>query len=491
GSRLCVARHDADASRQRPAVYIRNSHHHARPRTAGACLYPQPETRRHRGACAQRRRHPVRAPPHRLRLRHDGLPLGAVAVARQRTVFLFRLGGGEPGRHPQLHGRQIEGGRRHDRRHAVRHRARGLRGGDAGARPRAAFGILCHPALFPAAPMGGALVANRASLAHVFIRLPAGNLVARGRRMILGDILADSERAAAGDSPTLDDLFRRAGVRHPDAIALVDPDNRQSFTDGAPRTLTYAQADRAIGAFAARLRGLGLATDTAVALQLPNTIDGIIALLGTMRARMIAAPVPLLWRQQETIDALGRIGAKAIVTAARIGSVAHGDLAMQVAAELFPIRFVCAFGERLPDGVVPLDDIFGPDAEDAIAAEPRLGAASAHLAMVTFDMGAEGLVPVARSHAQLLAGGLAVHAAAQAPLDAPLLSAIPPSSFAGIALTLVPWLLSGGTLNLHHAFDPAAFAAQCHRQDGGTVVLPGPALAAIAAAGCLGDATKT
>ena len=302
-------------------------------------------------------------------------------------------------------------------------------------------------------------------------------------------ILGDKERATTGD--TLDDLFRRAGVRHPDAVALADPDNRETFTDGAPRTLTYAQADRAIAAFAARLRGLGLTTDTVVALQLPNTVDGIIALLGVMRARMIAAPVPLLWRQQETVEALSRIGAKAIVTATRIGSVAHGELAMQVAAELFPIRYVCAFGGHLPDGVVPLDDIFGPDAEEAVPAEPRPGTAAAHVAAVTFDLGAEGLIPVARSHAELIAGGLAAFQASGAALEAPLFSAIPPSSFAGMALTLVPWLMSGGTLSLHHAFDPQAFAAQCRRQDGGTIVLPGPALAAIAAAGSLGDMTKT
>src|SRR6185503_18072776 len=56
--------------------------------------------------------------------------------------------------------------------------------------------------------------------------------------MILGEV-----NRASGITTTLDDLFRRAGVRHPDAPALVDAPNRQSFTDGAPRNLSYAQAD--------------------------------------------------------------------------------------------------------------------------------------------------------------------------------------------------------------------------------------------------------
>ena len=36
---------------------------------------------------------------------------------------------------------------------------------------------------------------------------------------------------------TLDELFRRAGVQSADKIALIDPPNRSSFTDGPPRRL--------------------------------------------------------------------------------------------------------------------------------------------------------------------------------------------------------------------------------------------------------------
>ena len=39
-------------------------------------------------------------------------------------------------------------------------------------------------------------------------------------------ILGEGSRTA-GTAATLDDLFRRAGVRHPDAIALADPPNRE------------------------------------------------------------------------------------------------------------------------------------------------------------------------------------------------------------------------------------------------------------------------
>src|SRR5207244_7165008 len=102
----------------------------------------------------------------------------------------------------------------------------------------------------------------------------------------------------------------------------------------------------------------------------------------------------------------------ALIVSGRIGSADHYELAMQVAAEIFPIRYVCGYGRDAPDGLVPFDDLFAVDKLDPIpawdeerAAEPGPGA---HLAIITWDVSADGLVPVARSHTELIAGGLAV-----------------------------------------------------------------------------------
>ena len=86
--------------------------------------------------------------------------------------------------------------------------------------------------------------------------------------------------------------------------------NRSSFTDGAPRRLTYAQADRTISAIAARLQRLGLPTDAVVGIQLPNTVESVITLLAVLRAGLIAAPLPLLWRHADAAAALSRLGAR-------------------------------------------------------------------------------------------------------------------------------------------------------------------------------------
>ncbi len=277
---------------------------------------------------------------------------------------------------------------------------------------------------------------------------------------------------------TLDSLFRRVGVRHAQGLALVDPPDRYRVSDGPPRSLTFADADRAIGSLATQLRGLGLPTDALVAIQLGNTVESVVALLAVLRAGMIAVPLPLLWRKQEIVTALAQVGAKAIVTASHVGDVRTADIAVEAAAELFTIRHVCGFGRNLPDGVVPLD-LRG---RGGVGHPPaRTGHPAAHVAIVTFDATPNGPVAVARNHTQVIAGGLAVALETGHPQDGAILTAVPLTSFAGLALALVPWLLSGGALHLHHPFEPETFAAQRQEIGAGLMVVPGAAALALGA----------
>ena len=105
------------------------------------------EARRHRGLGARGRRRAIRSAPARLRFRHDPEPLGPVAVAGQRAVFLLGQRGRGHSGHAQLHGRQGPRHRRHDRGDAGGARASRLRLGGAGARPGPDVGLLRYPAV--------------------------------------------------------------------------------------------------------------------------------------------------------------------------------------------------------------------------------------------------------------------------------------------------------------------------------------------------------
>jgi AMP-binding enzyme len=269
-------------------------------------------------------------------------------------------------------------------------------------------------------------------------------------------------------APTLDGLFQRILARQPNALALLDPSNKLRITGQAPRRMTFAQVEHAIAGLTAHFVEAGLPVNSVIGVQLPNTIEFVLTLLAAHRAGLIVALLPQLWRQAELTAALNRTGARAIVTSAKIDGVDHADLAMNAAAEAFSIRHVCGFGENLPEGMAPLEFAMGSGA----LTMPAVIQDGRRAAVISFDVTSEGLRAVPRTHLNLIAGGLAVFLESRLPQGARLMSAFSPSSFAGLASSLLVWLLSGGTLALHHPFDGEVLERQLNEDRCDALVAP-------------------
>lgn len=269
-------------------------------------------------------------------------------------------------------------------------------------------------------------------------------------------------------SPTLDGLFRRTLARQPDALALVDPANKMQVTGQPPLRLTFAQADRAISALAAHFVDAGLPPHSIIAVQLANTVEYALTVLAAHRAGLVVALMPQLWRHADLAVALNRIGARAIVACSRIDGVSHADLVMNAAVEAFSIRYVCGFGPDLPEGMVPLDDLITHGDGTAPAMPPDARQA----ALISFDVTNNGLLAVPRTHLNLISGGLAVFLESGMAQGGTLLAAQCMGSFAGIASSLACWLLSGGTLALHHPFDGEVLERQLIELNCDTLVCP-------------------
>jgi AMP-binding enzyme len=269
-------------------------------------------------------------------------------------------------------------------------------------------------------------------------------------------------------SPTLDGLFRRILPRRPDALALLDPLNKPRVTGQPPKRLTFAEADRAISALSAHFIEAGLPNNSVIAVQLPNTVEFMLTVLAAHRAGLVVALLPLLWRHAELTVALNRTGARAIVTTARIDGVNHADLAMNAAAEAFSIRHVCGFGSDLPEGMASLDlAIESPSTTSrAVTQDGR------RAAIISFDVTVDGFRAVPRTHLSLIAGGLALSLESDLPQGSTVMSAFAPSSFGGLTSSLVIWLLSGGTLALHHPFDGDVLEQQINEHGCETLVAP-------------------
>jgi hypothetical protein len=271
-------------------------------------------------------------------------------------------------------------------------------------------------------------------------------------------------------APSLDDLFRRSVARKPDADALADPLDKARITGQQPRRLTYAQADRAVANLAAHFVEAGMPTGSIVALQLPNTIEATLTVLAAVRAGLVVALLPQLWRQAELTDALNRVGARALIGFARIDGIDHAEIAMNAAAEAFSIRHVGVFGNDVPEGIAALDDIvFGPNQLRTIAErDPR------RANVITFDFTPEGLRVVPRTQMQVIAGGLAIFLETTVLPGTRMLSAVMPSSFAGLCASTVTWLLSGGSLGFHHPFDGETLLGQVVRDRIELLIAPAP-----------------
>jgi AMP-binding enzyme len=271
-------------------------------------------------------------------------------------------------------------------------------------------------------------------------------------------------------SPTLDALFQRILARKPEVLALADPDNKARVTGGPPKRLTYAEADRAISALAAHFVDSGLPAHSVIAVQLPNTVEFVLTVLAAHRAGLVVALFPLLWRQAELVAALNRTSARAIVTSAKVDGISYADLAMNAAAEAFSIRHVFGFGSDLPEGMASLDQALErPSSTNRAVIQDGRKAA-----IISFDVTGDGFRAVPRTHLSLIAGGLALSLESDVEQGATVMSAFAPSSFAGLASSMVVWLLSGGTLVLHHPFDGEVLEQQIGELACDTLIVPAP-----------------
>ncbi|MCL2714784.1 MAG: acyl--CoA ligase [Alphaproteobacteria bacterium] len=281
---------------------------------------------------------------------------------------------------------------------------------------------------------------------------------------------------------TLDLLFQSTLAQQPERIALRDPLNKEQVTGRPPRQLTYAEADREIQALSTHFVELGLPVNSVIALHLPNTVEFILTLLAAHRAGLVVAILPLLWRHTQLTAALNRTAARAIVTMGTIDGIAYADEALAAAADAFSIRHICGFGARLPHGMSTLDDVLTrpPRSMRNVIQDGRKGA------IISFDMTTEGVRLVPRPHFSVIAGGLLITVEAIVPQGATVMSAFAPSSFAGIASSLVLWLLSEGTLALHHPFNNDVLLEQFNAQNCSVLVAPGEFALRLAHSGLAG-----
>lgn len=280
---------------------------------------------------------------------------------------------------------------------------------------------------------------------------------------------------------TLDALFRKTAAAHPERLALCDADEDAGGFREVPRRLTYGEADAEISRLAAFFAAVGLKHDNVIGLQSAGTVDAVITFLAALRAGLVIAPLPLHWRQKNVLEALTRAGAKALVAGESFGGRSIGLEARDTAADLFALRFVFGLGRDVADGLMEVEQILGELPDDLEPAPIRRDQNAAdHVATLTWTRSTSGEpLPIARSHNQWIACGLMPYLELSLPQAPNVLLPYALTGMAGIGAGLIPWLLSGGTLHLHHPGSLRRLAAHADAADADIVLCPGALVPAL------------
>lgn len=243
---------------------------------------------------------------------------------------------------------------------------------------------------------------------------------------------------------TLLDQFRENCWAHPQRRAIVDPPNRAELAGTQAVSVTYAELDRAVQAMAFDLVERGLCKGDIVVAQLPNVWELGMLYLAVARAGGVLTALPLQWRQRD-------VGYVAELTEARfyIGAERYRELDYTVIGRELGFEQVLTLGEVTdiargePRGAVDVhvdpNDAFTLCWTSGTESDPK-GCPLSHNNWLFFSDLLLRVVGVQSGDRQLCV--------------APLVN------MTAMGVNYVPWLLTAGTLVLHHPLTPEILIRQ-------------------------------
>jgi acyl-CoA synthetase (AMP-forming)/AMP-acid ligase II len=277
---------------------------------------------------------------------------------------------------------------------------------------------------------------------------------------------------------TLWDMFLGNVEQRPEQEAVVDPPNRGTFTDGAPRRLNWAELFAEVEQLAALLHQHGMRRDDVLIVQLPNGVEQVAVYLACHRLGMVISPLPVAYREHEIGHALSVTGARGIFTAARIGKHAHGLMMQQLADQSATVEKLFVWGQQQIPGSV---DVCSAHCAASQIAAMRVYAASIRLCAddvvsICWTSGTESEPKgVPRSSNEWFWQSKGTVDSAGVGPGTRMLNPFPLVNMGGMSSGFVGWLLKGATLIQHHPFDLPVFLQQIRDERIEYTVVP-PAL---------------
>ncbi len=271
---------------------------------------------------------------------------------------------------------------------------------------------------------------------------------------------------------TMDPLFRAQVARQPDRLAVVDPANKAALVGTEPRRLTWRELDGEVDRLAAVLLDRGAVPGDVLAVQLPNTVELVVAYLAAWRIGLIVTPFPVQFREHEIVELAGLASASLFLTSTRIGDRAAAAEVAGYASNIAGLRAVLAHGPEVPSGVLSADELLASATStvDPPIADPN------DCVTICWTSGTESTPKgVPRCHYDWLAICWGTVDAPRLTEDDVLLNPFPMVNMAGINGMFLPWLRVGCVLVQHHPVDLPTFLGQIGAE-GVTYTVAPPAL---------------
>lgn len=275
-------------------------------------------------------------------------------------------------------------------------------------------------------------------------------------RLYSEEKVAAFERDGWWTGATWVDEFHQRVSDFGERISLVDPLNRESITDGAPRRITWNQAADEVDQLARALHRAGIRSGDIIGVQLPNILELALAYIATATLGAIACPFPIQYEAHE-LEGMGtRAGLSAFLTVTRANKRRPAQTAADLQARIPTLHTVLAWGNDLPAGALDLDQEMADDTGDADY-RAYLDGLERHpndCVTLCWTSGTEGIPKgVPRAHGDWMAVALGTIETPKITSDDVLLNPFPMVNAGGMAGMFLPWLMLGSRLVQHHPFD--------------------------------------
>lgn len=286
----------------------------------------------------------------------------------------------------------------------------------------------------------------------------------------------DFEQRGWWKGESVDAMVRRAVAAGGDSEALVDPFNRASLDGREPERLSWNAVDARIDQLVAALLAEGVAKDDVVLAQLPNTVDAVLLFCACARMGAILSPVAMPYRRHELEFIVGQVSPKVFVTVGEFGGFDHAALGKALCSEgVGPKTLVFGSGEG--DLRAACEAADPQTAKDYATANPVAGA---EVLTVCWTSGTESRPKgVPRDHNHWILNGEVVADGTGAQDGDILLNPFPLVNIGSIGGLVMPWLLLGTKLVLHHPFDLGVFLKQIEQEKVSYTIAPPAVLTAL------------